>query len=66
MKPDSDDDEDKAVGSITFGGLDTDNCAKDYTFVDLRSKAVWWFTADAVAVGGKPRDAGNFVVSFLT
>lgn len=62
MKQDSDDDRDVASGAITFGGLDTDNCHKDYTTVNLASEAVWWFNADSVQVSGQKKHQGPFLV----
>jgi hypothetical protein len=61
MKPDSVKDKDVPVGSITFGGLDTDNCKKDYYYVNLKSERVWWFNIDAIELEGKQR-MGPFLV----
>jgi len=61
MQPDNQDDVDIPVGSITFGGLDTDNCASSYTTIKLISDAVWWFNIDGVSTSGQKQQTGPFL-----
>jgi hypothetical protein len=37
-------------GQITYGGLDTDHCAADVTYITLSSETWWEFNIDGVAV----------------
>ncbi|KAI6183083.1 Aspartic peptidase family and Aspartic peptidase domain-containing protein [Aphelenchoides bicaudatus] len=61
MKKDSNKDADVPVGSITFGGLNTDDCQPNYINVPLQSEVVWWFHTDGVKVNGGAQRSGPYV-----
>lgn len=37
-------------GQITFGAIDTENCAEDVYYIQLSSKSYWQFTLDGYAL----------------
>jgi len=50
-------------GQITYGGLDTDHCSSDITYISLSSETWWEFNIEGTGVNGKKDSKRNSAIS---
>ncbi|KAI6223150.1 Peptidase A1 domain-containing protein [Aphelenchoides fujianensis] len=63
LKKDGGDSQGDNGGQITYGGVDSDHCATDITYVPLSHELWWEFNIDGVGVNGKKKGPSYSAIS---